>query len=655
MHLKILLPYLLLLYSTIGIAQEFKLGAVTADELHEKAHPQYPDAAAAILYKKGTTTFEVRSAMGWITITEVVVRLKIYNKLGYDSATIQIPYYDWNSIQEEVVISDAYTYNILGGNIEKTKLEEEGIFIEEITERSKVKKLVMPNIKEGSVIEYKYIIKSPRIGLLPAWYFQYDIPAKTIAYDVWLPQFLVYNRILNQSGANIAEERDTRKKEISFGIYTTVYSETAKFYKAENVPPYKEESYVDNILNYLPFVKHELSGYKSLRGLKREYATNWSSIAMLLENDVTFGGQLRHTEYFKKDIDSLFATDNVGDNKLTAIYNYVKNRMTWNESYGYDCIMGTEYAYENKTGNVGEINLMLVAMLRYAGYNAYPVLLSTRSNGIATFQSLQSYNYVVVGLESIGRLTLLDATSKESPPGLLPIRALNGYGRMIKNEYETKQVSLVPTVTSTDNITVVANLSADGNITGQARKQYAKYNAYRFRRTHLAENEDTRIAEIETNLNNIELFDYKLTGKEEYANPVVERFSFESTMATDVIGNKIYLSPMLFYTVTENPFTEENRVYPIDFGYPRSDRFSISITIPDGYILETLPESARLVLEDGICTFNFNVAQKGRQIQIVVLYGINTASIQPKHYQKLKVFFSDMIKKQNEKIVLKKI
>ncbi len=65
-------------------------------------------------------------------------------------------------IQEEsVYISDALTYNLVNGKIEKTKLKSEGEFNEQVLNKFRSrKKITMPNVKEGSVLEYKYTIKT---------------------------------------------------------------------------------------------------------------------------------------------------------------------------------------------------------------------------------------------------------------------------------------------------------------------------------------------------------------------------------------------------------------------------------------------------------------------------------------------------------------
>jgi hypothetical protein len=64
-------------------------------------------------------------------------------------------------------------------------------------------------------------------------------------------------------------------------------------------------------------------------------------------------------------------------------------------------VMKALKAYKDKTGNVAEINLMLTAMLRYAGLNANPVLVSTRSNGIAMFPNRTAFNYVIAAVEGV--------------------------------------------------------------------------------------------------------------------------------------------------------------------------------------------------------------------------------------------------------------
>ncbi len=672
MKKNIILAAFTLLLSITGFAQKFELGKVSIDELKEKTHKEDPSASAAILYKKGVTHFDFDNSGDWIIVTDVEVRIKIYTKNGYDYANVEIPYYTKGLDKEEVIFTDAVTYNLNGNNIEKTKLKNEGEFKEDYTVNWHLKKITLPAVKEGSVIEYHYQIKSPFIRNIPTWYFQGKLPTNSIEYTINIPQYFTYNRILSPYFP-IKEEEDTKKETKVFSssstkggygrnssvlkneVGTVTYYEIKKTYSAENVPALQDEHYVDNIENYLSFVKHELSKTRFPNQEEKKYASDWDAIVKSIYNDEDFGRELDEKDYFEEDLRVLINETNTTRGELiTMIYNYVRDRMAFNENYRYECVDGVKKAYANKTGNVAEINLMLVAMLRYAGLNANPVLLSTRANGHVSFVNRTEFNYVVAGLESQNGIMFLDATTKNGVPGLLPIRALNVTGRVIRENLSSSEVFLTPVINSVENTIVMASLNNDGSVDGKIRTQYFDYNAYVFREAYLNTNPEGYILEKEKKLGNIMISDYNLANDKDYDKPIVEGFSFKNNAAADVIGDKIYLSPMLFYTMKENPFKQEKRAYPVDFIFPHQDRYNISITIPDGYVVESLPESATVVMDGNICVFRFNIAQRGNQIQMVISNDVNVGRLNPEYYNDLKTYFNDVFTKQNEKIVLKK-
>ncbi|KAF2519910.1 DUF3857 and transglutaminase domain-containing protein [Flavobacterium salilacus subsp. salilacus] len=656
-----------------AFAQKFELGNVSIDELKEKAHKEDPSAPAAVLYEKGVTYFDFDSSGDWIIVTDVEVRTKIYTKEGYSHANVEIPYYTKGLDKEEVIFTDVVTYNLNGDKIEKTKLKNEGEFKENYSVNWHVKKITLPAVKEGSIIEYHYQKKSPFIRNIPAWYFQGELPVNNTEYTIKIPQYFTYNRILSPYFP-IKEEQDTKKTTRIYSnpnpkggygqsssvlkneVGSVVFYEIIKKYQAENVPALKGEHYVDNIKNYLSFVKHELAKTNFPNQEEKKYASDWDAVVKSIYNDENFGRELDEKSYFEDDIRALVAGTNMTRDELVAIiYNYVRDRMTFNKEFKYECTNGVKKAYAEKTGNVAEINLMLIAMLRYAGLNVNPILISTRANGHVSFVNRTEFNYVVAGLESQNGIVFLDATSKNGVPGLLPIRALNVTGRIIRENLSSAEVFLTPDINSVENNIVMANLKSDGSMDGQIRTQYFDYNAYMFREAYLDTNQDSYISKREKELGNIIISDYKLTNDKEYDKPVTEGFSFQNTAAADVIGDKIYISPMLFYAINGNPFKQENRTYPVDFIYPHQDRYNISITIPEGYMIETMPESATVAMEGNICTFRFNIAQRGNQIQMSISNDVNVGRLNPEYYNDLKTYFNDMLKKQNEKIVLKKL
>src|SRR6478609_6350508 len=111
---------LLIFFSFIKInGQNFELGKVSIAELKEKQHPKDTSAVAAVLFKNGKTSFEYSRANGFVAITEVAMRIKIYKKEGSDWANFTLPYYvGYEKYNDDIVkFSNAVTYNLENGSI----------------------------------------------------------------------------------------------------------------------------------------------------------------------------------------------------------------------------------------------------------------------------------------------------------------------------------------------------------------------------------------------------------------------------------------------------------------------------------------------------------------------------------------------------------
>ena len=71
--------------------------------------------------------------------TRVRTKIKIYKKEGYDWANYIVPYHIVGGVEESVTFSDAVTYNLVDGKIEKTKLKSNGEFVEKLNKFWKYK------------------------------------------------------------------------------------------------------------------------------------------------------------------------------------------------------------------------------------------------------------------------------------------------------------------------------------------------------------------------------------------------------------------------------------------------------------------------------------------------------------------------------------
>lgn len=198
-------------------------------------------------------------------------------------------------------------------------------------------------------------------------------------------------------------------------------------------------------------------------------------------------------------------------------------------------------------------------------------------------------------------------------------------------------------------------LKADGSVDGKIRRQLSEYNAFEFRKENGDTNSDLYLEKLENRSKNIEISDYVRENDLDSNKPIVESYTFKDSKSVEIINDKIYISPMLFLATSENPFKQEVREYPVDFGYPMLNKYNINLEIPQGYIVESLPASINLATGNDIATFKYMMANADNKIQLSITSTIIAPIVSPDFYPVLKGFYQQMIDKQNEKIVLKKI
>mgnify|MGYP000616228419 CR=1 FL=1 len=326
--------------------------------------------------------------------------------------------------------------------------------------------------------------------------------------------------------------------------------------------------------------------------------------------------------------------------------------MKWNGFYSFYAEKGVRKAYKEQVGNVADINLMLTSMLRFAGLNANPVLVSSKGNGVPVFPTIDGFDYVVSIVEFPNKTyALLDATEPYSSPNILPRRALNWKGRKItKNGFST-WVNLISSKLASEENTVMVKITDDMMVEGLYRTKYINLNALTFRRGTNHIKEESLIESFEES-KNIEIENFKIANKRDLSKPVTRTIKFVSEDLVEEINGKIYIEPLLFLTQHENPFKLQERKFPVDFTSPWKDKNTISIQIPEGYKVESLPESIAIGLPNNMGVFRYQIIQSSNKIKTISILEFNSSIISSQYYLALKDFYSQLVKKQSEKIVL---
>ncbi|PZO29944.1 MAG: transglutaminase [Flavobacteriaceae bacterium] len=659
-------------FTSTVFGQKYELGKVTVEELQEKACSIDTSAVAAVLFRKGEVKFNFSQNNGFEIVTTVKTKIKIYKEEGYDWANKVVRYYSDGNFKEKVSFNDVASYNLVNDKIVKTKLKSDGEFDEKINKFWGSKKITLPNVKVGTIIEFEYSIISPNFSKLENWSFQEKIPVMYSEFITYIPEYFSYrNQLRGYLTPTITNDLnirtisiDSKERQVGNGSFSpprTIYNkdnidfkEKKTVYTLSKIEALKDETFVNNLKNYISSVEHELESIQYPNQPFKNFSTDWETVTKNIYDNESFGQELNKTGYFEKDIDELISGKNDFFEKAALIFNFVKTNMNWNEFYGYGCDVGVRKAYQDKVGNSAEINLMLTAMLRYAGIDANPIIISTRGNGISFFPSRTAFDYVISGIELENNIILLDATNKYSLPNILPIRDLNWIGRIIRKSGSSSPINLMPKKNSIDAVNLIASINSEGEVSGKIREQYFDYNAFIFRNSYNGVSKDSYVEKLEKRHSGLEITDYDVQNSSDLSKPIIESYSFTNNNVSEIIGDKMYISPLLYFTTTENPFKQETREYPVDFVYPHQDKYNISLTIPDGYTIETLPQPSAMAMPDGLGKFSYNISKNNNQIQLLYSLDINQAIISPEYYDALKNLYKEIVNKQTEKIVLKK-
>ncbi|MDF0715674.1 transglutaminase [Muricauda sp. 334s03] len=667
--MKLRLFFLLLLVQQVVSSNEIKFGKVSKEEVAATEHATYPEANAAILHKEERVWYDYKYNTGWSLIREVHYRIKIYNKEGFDWATLQVPLYLGESENETIHAVKGYTFNLENGKVVSQKLKNDGVFMEDVNKYREKASITMPDVHEGSVLDIKYEINSPLYWYIDEFKLQYDIPVDYVKVRLDIPEYFIFKQYSRGfHPIDFTQTKENRTLKVSYrssldsaGKYskntqknnTLELTENVYNIAASNLPALLEEKYTNNIDNYRTAIQFELASTNFPNQGFTHYSTTWEDVAKTIYNNDDFGGELNKDNYFDDDVDRLISGLSSDSEKTMAIFQHVKSKMNWDGYTGVGCSQGVRKAYKEGTGNVAEVNLMLIAMLKYAGLDANPVLVSTRSHGIPMFPTRNGFNYVVAGLEIQNDLVLFDATDKNAMPDVLPTRALNWFGRLIRDDGSSSQVSLMPKSKSLDAVMMNIDLNEDGSIQGKYRQQYTANNAFAFRNSYTEGSEESYLDNLEKN-GDMEISGFDLQNAEELSKPIVQSYEFKKEAAYEIIAGKLYLSPLFHLTTRVNPFKMEKREFPVDYGYPWEDKYIISIKIPEGYTVESIPEPMVVALPENMGQFKYNILVAQDMIRARIETALNSPVIPAYYYADLKEFYRHIIDKESEKVILTK-
>jgi hypothetical protein len=633
--LAILLPFNLLAQAKTPVPT---FGKVDKSELLLKNCDFDKKAGALVLYESAKMYFDISNGVPYAELQHFV-RIKILTDKGLDEANIKLRYRS-KSNDESIAGLTANTYNIDdAGNIIITKLDKKSVYQKKINAHYSEQAFSMPDVKVGSIIEYKYNWK----GHLPKeWSLQKDIPVQKTHYQIDFPQeFELHVRPVCTLPFTSKDE-STRLR-------------TIKTFDMENIPGLRDEQYISCDRDYLQRIENWIVAYNA-NGIRHPFIKTWKQVAEALMEDEDFGVQLKKDIPRTADLDAELKGISDSYKKMLAIHNYVRKNMKWDGEDNFWALNGVKAAWKDKVGTAGEINMILVNLLKDAGLKADPILVSTRENGriTALFPDVTQFNKVMAFVTINDKHYVLDGTDKYTPSGLIPEDVMFTDGMVIdpQSQYGFHFESLWDENRMDKNVVIFrAAIGDKGEMDGHATITSCDY--ARVKRAPQISDKSKYMDHYFKSQNSDFKFDSLIFKNMEIDSmPLVQEVDFHCPV--NASGDYSYFTVNMFNDMGKNPFVADTRFSDVFFGTKQSYQIIGNISIPEGYTFDELPKNVRMMMPDQSLSVTRMVAVNGNLINSKIVVDFKRPFYTPEEYPDLKEFYKKMYALLDEQIVIRK-
>ena len=621
----------LLLFSTLQATEGAEFGEVSPEELAMVSFADDPEADIVILFDRAEIEFD-----DYFNMTlKREIRIKILTEKGKENASVRIGYY----YEDRLWDIEAYSYLPNG---EEFEFDDDNI-AEEQVKYTKFKKFDIPGVEVGSVIEYKYTLFSKYISNLEPWYFQSNAYTKLSQISFYLPPGFMYSTF-NYNWSNYHITTSTEQ------VYKNAKQIPKYTWTATDIPAIKEEPYMRAKRDYYAKILFQLVSFKSPY-VTRIFAKSWDDLAKNRSNGIEelleeSGDHHDFMEDYLKDEKSAL-------DKAKKIYTYIRDNIITDYAPDRDL----EDVFNDKKGSISEKNYLLMNLLKNAGLEVFPFMISTRDHGIVyeNWPNMDQFNRTIACVTIDKKTYYLDANNKYCPFGYLPPDLDVGMGLKLMGEKavitDLKPLNFKNEADYETEITI----NDDGSIEAQSKIEYQGY---------LAINERSQVNnsdDLEDHVNK-KLEDYDVDAEIDtfyYANvdsldkPVYLTIKYKLNDAAEINDNLIYMTIPFITGRKSNPFIRETRNFPVDYPYNYKTKEELLIHFPEGFNLSEKPKEVIKRLKK----FNYSKIFLGgdNSLSCRRTFEIGKKRFDVNEYDKLKKAFDGIVESDQSIIVLEKM
>lgn len=641
-----------LTFSFLAAAQTIpvnpKFGSVSDAEIDMTVYSPDTSAVAVMLYREYTMDLVISEVSG-VIVKDITVheRIKVLKEEGKRFGDFSFLYLNSNSTKEAYSGVKVETFNRENGKVVRTKMSKKFDFDEKYAEDVRRRSFSAENVKVGSVIEVAYKFSSPRYYAIDDIDIQLTIPVNQTHIEVGYAEYFGVNR--TQRGS--VPTRYRKDNRIANLPGATSYEVNLDVFDAVDVPALPAESHSFCPDQYRGAITYDLSSVVIPGVVFESISMKWPDVDKAISESDIFRvckGKFRDA----KELEAALTGVEGDEARIAAVRNYVVGKVKWDEKSQLVPDDAREIL-KRGSGSDADINALTASALNTLGYTAEPVMIRRRTSGMLIDHhiSLRSFDTFILRVTAPGGQGpwYLDAARDEGYLNVLNPLFLVEKARVIPFNGSGEWVDLTNLTRSHVSELVKMRMEPDGTLTGSAQIVANQEDSYLVKAHYNSfDTEDAFLEDIESD-EHIEITAFEI--KKEYGPTAEISYSFEKE---NEAGSLLYIQPVLSSFHSSSDFRKEERKLPVDFPYPESITYSFSLEIPEGYVVEELPEKVGLTFPSLEGRIQFATQQVGNIVSVLYRASLGKMLVLPEEYADLRLFWETAIGVEKSTIVLKK-
>lgn len=458
-------------------------------------------------------------------------------------------------------------------------------------------------IPGGALLEVSYSINFRYGEKLPDWRFQSTYPTEFSSVRIQTPEIFKLQETIE--GGYKPEVNNTNElfKPLRLNNQTQDLKISERYYQFNQLPSATSEPFSDHSSGQLSRMHLHIRSITKDGVIQSDLSSiREQRIIETLSSRSDFLLRLEQPLDIKSDYDHRIKAITDPKEKLMRIYDLVRRHITWDK---LDSISAHPLSkvWNDKKGNSTEINLTLIKLLSVYGFDAVPLIVSTRSNGsIDTSDlSLTDFNRTVAYVELGAGHVVLDATGRYYDYPTMSPSILNTRGLLISMERD-RWVDIHDTANLYRNtVTLLGHLSGDSSFLTNVYVN--SYGYAKPEHVEILENDSLKGLRKYFEKGNTKLRLKHFIAANEYVDtlPLAQEFDIRVPVSkTDNLRGVVttwFSIPDTLFTITDE------RKCDINFGYRQRYELVSEFTFPEKYEIYLMPNNVQITAVNGNVRF----------------------------------------------------